>query len=564
MPDIRTIEFNALPKSVRELFVAISNGTSGPAPLLSEKSSSKSGVVGLAIVFILLAGAALAAVMAGMGNLYKEYAVQSPLFVLGVYVPIVFLLCLVLLVIIQRRIVGSPFPFQPGRYLFTTEFVDARNGTLRIVPTRILSDFKGTHMHTNGAYTHTQLDFTFQGAKEQFSIRGQDAAQAAINAFWDSQRALGEAATAQDWGAIQKVDPFYECRLRTEWEERGTPEAAAGPLVKSMPKFYQRRYIIAAIAAAVLCPLIALARNYISDEMLISSTKQFDTESAYGQYLDNGWRHKDAARLAQPIAAFREAKKEATVSKMRRILKVYPGSSVDAEVRAALHDLYVKTFADFQRRASNADPRMLPFMKRLIDYLEKNDVATVRVSFSAPSTGSLAQADSNFQRSHSGAGRIVEPISPYFTPTSSAPRERTIVSRLNTAFATIFPTDILKLELGAQSTSAAKEPSLSIAYEVGPSGRAYSSDDGSRMFVGIDVAFGMRMSIPGDASLFDLGVKVSPPERFGYRYKKGDNQAEAAYNAMAERAFDEFTTKLQAVFFRNPPAAKPAGASSAR
>ncbi len=57
-------------------------------------------------------------------------------------------------------------------------------------------------------------------------------------------------------------------------------------------------------------------------------------------------------------------------------------------------------------------------------------------------------------------------------------------------------------------------------------------------------------------------LKVSPPERFGYRYQRGGNQAEAAYNAMAERAFDEFTAKLQAVFFRSRsrssyPKAKP-------
>jgi hypothetical protein len=50
------------------------------------------------------------------------------------------------------------------------------------------------------------------------------------------------------------------------------------------------------------------------------------------------------------------------------------------------------------------------------------------------------------------------------------------VSRLNTAFASIFPTDVLKLEQGTQGATGAKEPSISIAYVVGPSGRAYSSD----------------------------------------------------------------------------------------
>lgn len=555
MSDIRTVEFNALQKRVRDQLVAITNGTAGPAPLFSDKASTKSGIIGLGIVFVLLVAAAVVIAMVGMGNLYKDLAIHGPLYVLLVYIPIVFLISLVLLTIIQRRLVGSPFPFQPGRYLFATEFVDARNGTLRIVPMRLLSDFKGTHMHTNGVYTHTQLDFTFQGAKEQFSIRGQGAAQAAINAFGDSQRALAAAAEAQDWQTVANLDPFYECRRLGVWETSVTPGADDGPRVKTIPPFFRWRIAIAAGAALTLSPWLAMGRNYVSDEMLFSSAKTFDTESAYGQYLDNGWRHMDEARLAQPIAAFREAKKEATVSKMRRILKTYPGSSVESDARAALHGLYVKTLTDFQSKASTADPRMLPFMKRLLDYLEKNDTATVRVVFSPPSTGSLAQADVNFERAYSGAGRTVEPISPYFTPTHSAPREYTIVSRLNTAFASIFPTDVLTLELGGKAATPVREPSLSIAYAVGPSGRAYSSDDRQRVFVGIDVTFAMRMSIPNDSNLFDLGLKVSPPERFNYRFKAGSNQAEAAYNAMAERAFDEFTSKLQAVFFRNPPAA---------
>ncbi|MGH8674797.1 MAG: hypothetical protein ACREVG_10845, partial [Burkholderiales bacterium] len=338
----------------------------------------------------------------------------------------------------------------------------------------------------------------------------------------------------------------------------------AGLRIKTVPAFFRRRAAVAAIAALVLCPLLALGRNFASDEMMFSKAKGADTEYSYGQYLDPGWRHGKEAKLAQPIAAFREAKQDATVSKMRRVLKTYPGSSVEADARAALHGLYMKTFSDFRGKASTADARMLPFMMRLLDYLEKNDMATVRVVFSPPSTGTLAQADALFQREYSRGGKIVEPISPYFEPKSSLPREGSIVARLNTAFASIFPTDVLKLERGEQAAQPAKEPSISIAYVVGPSGRAYSSDDNQRVFVGIDVAFGMRMRIPNDAAPFDFNLKVSPPERFGYRVERGANQAEAAYNAMAERAFDEFTSKLHGVFFRSPPPAVASGSPGKR
>ena len=552
MSETRIVEFNSLPKSVRERFAALTIGTATPAPALAERTSTGTKIVGLIFLAALLGVFAAGAVGSGFGNWYNQFAIHDPLYVIFGYVPLFFLFFLVVLVIVHRRMMGSPYPFHPGRYLFPTDFVDARTGTLRIIPTRSLKDFKGTHMHTNNSYTHTQLNFVFEDATEQFIVRGQEAAQAATNAFWDSQKALSAAAQAQDWDAVAKLDPFAECRRTGKWE--GGTANDGGPRVKEAAPWYRRRYVIAAVAAIVLCPLIALVRNYASDEKMFATAKQFDTESSWGQYIDHGWRHIPEAKLAQPIAAFREAKKDATVSKMRRVLKTYPGSSVEADARAALHGLYMKTFADFQQRASTADARMLPFMRRLIDYLEKNDTSTVQVAFSPPSTGTLAQADAFFQREYSRGGKTVEPISKHFEPKSSGPRESSIVSRLNSAFASIFPTDVLTLQQAAAgSAPSGKDPQILIAYVVGPSGKAYVSDDEQRVFVGIDVSFGMRMRIPSDANPFDFNLKVSPPERFRYRVERGGSQAEAAYNAMAERAFDEFTQKLQAVFFRSPP-----------
>jgi hypothetical protein len=553
--ETQTIEFQSLPKSVRARFVAITNGTGGPAPFFAERASTKSKVISLSFLAVVLALVVAGMLASGVGHLHDyDFAIHGPWYVLFAYTPLMFALVLAVLVIVQRKGFGSPFPFQPGRYLFATDFVDARSGTLRIVPTRLLSDFKGTHMEMNGAYTYTLLTFTFQGGTEQFSIRGEDTAQAAINAFWDSQEALSAAAQAQDWQAIEKLDPFFECRMQNTWET-GTP-ADGGPRVRALPTFFRWRVAIAAGAALVLCPLIVLVRNYVSDERMFESAKSFDTEYTWGQYVSNGWRHQAEAALAQPIAAFREAKKDAAVWRMRRVLKLYPGSSIEADARAALHGLYMKTFADFRSKASTADPRMLPFMARLIDYLEKNDTATVRVVFSPPSTRALAGADALFQREYSRGGKVVEPISAHFERESSSPRESSIVSRLNSGFVSIFPSDVLTLEqVAAGATPSGTEPSISIAYEVGPSGRAYVTDDQQRVFVGIDVSFEMRMTIPGDAQLFDFSLKVSPPKSFSYSFDRDARQSEAAYSAMAERAFDEFTQKLHAVFFKKQGAA---------
>jgi hypothetical protein len=245
MADIRTIEFNALPKSARERFAAITIGTSGPAPFLAERSATGTKILGLSFLALVLVVMIVAMVAADAGSLYGNFAIHGPLHVLFGYAPLLFALALVLLVIVKRKRFGSPFPFQPGRYLFATDFVDARTATLRIVPTRLLSDFKGTHMHTNNSYTHTQLTFTFGSTIEQFTVRGQDAAQAATTGFWDSQKTLTAAAQAKDWAAIEKLDPFYECRSRNVWEG-GTP-ADGGPSMKELPKWFRLRFAVAAV-----------------------------------------------------------------------------------------------------------------------------------------------------------------------------------------------------------------------------------------------------------------------------------------------------------------------------
>ena len=161
MPDVRTVEFNSLPKSVRERFAALTIGTAEPAPLLSERTSTGTKILGLSFLAVVLAILVVAMVGAGIGSLWNDLAIHGPLHVIFGYVPLLFVLAFVILVIVQRKVVGSPLPFQPGRYLFATDFVDARTRTLRIIPTKDLSDFKGTHMHTNNAYTHTQLNFVF-------------------------------------------------------------------------------------------------------------------------------------------------------------------------------------------------------------------------------------------------------------------------------------------------------------------------------------------------------------------------------------------------------------------
>ena len=66
--------------------------------------------------------------------------------------------------------------------------------------------------------------------------------------------------------------------------------------------------------------------------------------------------------------------------------------------------------------------RLIPFMERMISYMERTDTATIRVVFSPPSNSTLSKADEVYAAKYSSSGKIFEPITPHFdTQRSSAP-----------------------------------------------------------------------------------------------------------------------------------------------
>jgi hypothetical protein len=548
MSDIRTIDFNALPRQARERLVACIAGQTSPAPILAERKKQTGAVVGLILLLIVLFLITLVMLFGGIGNLNSSGI--TPLFAIVFYWILFFLVLLTLFSIVRRIMMRKPFPYQAGRYVFPTDFVDARTDKLRIVPIRLVTDFKGVHMHTNGSYTHTALTFTFQGGLvESFSVRGQDAAQTSMDAFWESQRTISNAAAAQDWTTIERLDPFFEQKRTGVWEAPATVGSDAGPRTKAVPAVLKWRAAIAFALAFIAAPPVMLVRNLISDEMMFSKAKSDDTELSWERYRDLGWRHVDEAKAALPAVAFREAKTKGTVSAVRQVLKKYPGSEVEQDAKSALHAIYSKTLSDFRLKASTSDARMLPFMERLIAYLETADTATVRVVFEAPTAESLADADRTLNARFSGQGKTVAPISPYFDDKRSNARESEIVGKLNEAFGKIFPTDVMRLELSEKET--AKDPTLHIGYRVGPSGDIYGARDNDRIYVGIVVNFAMGMVIPNDTSRFGFQVAVEPPEHFTYMTSSTSQDEDAVvYDTMATRAFDQFGTKLQSTFFK--------------
>ncbi len=541
---VRTIDFNALPKAVRERLIACLEGKSSPAPILAVPAPSGCGPVGSSLLFFVLLALALVWTVTDFGA-FIERDRPAPVAAVA-YAGIFFFLGLSALSTARAFWAKNALPFKPGRYLFPYDLVDATTRTLRVVPAYLFSDPQLVHHLRNGHYQHTLLTFTVNGrGKEAFPIYGKDKAEAQVNAFRQAHLAGMRAVQAQDWKTVWASDPFFDVKQSGVWEVPPGPERLQSPAAKSVPWLLRNRALLAGALALLGTPALVGLRTLVNDQLSFSAAEQIDREATWELYVEHGYLYVDEAEARMPVAALREAKQKASVSAVREVLKKYPRSAIVNDARAHLHSLYAKTLIAFREKASGRDPAMLDFMERLLAYLEQSSVTTVRVVFRPPTTEALATVDRTLATKKTA--KRIAPIASHFDAKHLSGRQTAIVATLNQAFGQIFPTDVMRLELG---TEAASEPALEISSDVRPSGQLYVSDKDEHAYVGIIVDFAMKMRIPGDSKTFGFRVQVEPPERFSTT-GTGD---EVVYDTMARRAFEQLDTKLQTVFFGARPA----------
>jgi hypothetical protein len=223
-------------------------------------------------------------------------------------------------------------------------------------------------------------------------------------------------------------------------------------------------------------------------------------------------------------------------------------------------------------------------MEKLVGYLEAHPGAHVEARFHSPSSAALDVVDA-LLKSQAGAKKII-PVGPHFDIAHCKPRETNIVSGLQAGFSAIFPADIMTIDQGQRipdAPSAAADPvtpaptkpakgkkapepppkpvftlgeitvpTLEVQYRVGWTGDVYSEEKSERRFVGIVIDFDVRMRIPDEADTFDFSLQVEPPDTFTVRYSSGVGGPSEGqvYDEMAQRAFDQLTSKMRTVFFR--------------
>ncbi len=568
----KRIHFNALPVDVRKGLKANFEGTGSPGPIISDQASLGWDLAGW--ITLLTLGLGIVGIMGwwGFGDTWDEWAVQGVFFV-PVYLTGFFLLFWSVLRMFRRMQLDNRTPYPLGRYLLPGDFIDATTEELRIIPMGDLVDFNGTHHHTNGAYTHTELNFIFVGGKvEQFTIHGRDLAEQVLNEVGAKGRILSAAAQNADIGVLAEMDPLLEARMSEQWEGldgKGAPAFApkVGPVTGSVAAPLRMAATLALVAALLVGLPFQLVRNLLSDEAMYADLQQTTSTWECERYLDNGWRHTDEVMTELlPGAAFRDAQQQGSVAAMRGFLKEYPGTRWEPEARSMMHTYYQDALAGFQKHATTDNPEAVPFMTDLLLWLETHDDPSVDVRFMPPANGALDLVDEmiNDPDEPLWDGPIA-PVSKNFSDAKSKAREGSITRMLQEGFGQVFSNDVLILEEGARLTSEEWEkpvgkPTILVSYAVNPSGDVYTSEDSDRAYVGIVVDFFVEMKVPESDNMLDLELSVEPPQVFsvGNSYlsylvnsdPKNSSDDANVYDTMALRAFDHLGTGVRRAVFK--------------
>lgn len=453
---------------------------------------------------------------------------------------------------VRRRVeLNKVFSFPPGQYMFPFTLIDARRVELEVVDLTQLKGIEMTEHRQHGFYSHTTFAFSFHDAPTRtWKISGKKRAEqfgAKLNALQAQARAAFD---RSDMAAVLRLDPFFEIRNKN-WQPLG-----ADPAPESMWKKRLADPVLCALAVAILLsPLIWTARNVAADFAVHAEAKRLQTEAAYQAYIDDGWFYTEEMRAAIPRVAFAEVKQKKSVNALRDLLIRYPKAGLQADVGKEIHVLFQRALAKFMAQAPTSDPALLASMTQLLQVLEQRGDPMVGIRFTRPSTDALAELDARIKRNEAKLdGKTIIPAAAHFASDSAAVREARIVTGLQAGFGRIFPNDVLKLQLVAQTDT--RLPVLTIDYQIEPSGMLYLLEGSERAFVGLVARFQSGLSVGTENEPWRFNMEVEPPNQFRVNYSgtKHDIQKGPAdsqvYSVMAERAFDALAEKMHAAFFR--------------
>jgi hypothetical protein len=584
---MKSIEFYDLPRPIQERFVAASQASLAPAPLAIKLGSPFIGARWFLASLALLAVTAWYAAQ-GFGELEHEGAIASGERALFYCVGFALsFACLTRGLTVRDR--ALRLPFARATYLFPAGVVDAMSSSLSV---HSLADL--SLVETTGAALRVKFK---DGATFEFPAKDQQQADLAKNAVTESQHRLDAATRAESVRHLAALDPLCQTNFPSPFSEDV-------PFKRPTVLWVIALFALAVASGGTLGIGVWEVRNKLSARRIADTARTLDTTVAYRQYLARGGQQPDIVELLLPRAELAEAKAMGSVEAIEQFRASHPDSKiqdeVDAALRAALLDALAKakgehTLAALDRFAA-AHPNHVPvaaelaearhavyraaaerarnlvvagggqksapaeFIERLVAYAEqRGPLALVR--FRSVIGKSYESIDKQVRASTYFAGNSTLP-SRFFNPEHMRKREAIAAPALIAGLQALFPTEIVRFELGEALPSPEPGdrpdplpkpdvPTLFVDHRTELSGATMVAKPRG-MFFGCGVFFETSFVIPGETAELELTVPTwRAPSRHVMTHKKrttGD-----VYEDLVRRSFSMFLRRYFERLLRDPP-----------
>jgi hypothetical protein len=571
------VDFHALARPAQDRFVDAVKGSDVPRPILSVPGGPKTSWMWLALS--LVAGSVLFVLpRLGFGDLSSPMSVQGVPTVAAYAV----LAALVLLGIAQAATQWArtaALPFTAGVYAFPSCVIDARRHLLQVHPIAELTSVEGPDA-SNG------FTLVFPDARYVFQARTRAEAEEAARAL-TSAREMGPE-------SVRRVesDPLQEPKFIS-------PLAPQEPITLYSPFWISGRFVLAVALGAAVGFGIWRLRNVASDDRMFARANELHDVDGYRAYLAHGKRHgAEVSSVLLPRAELRIAESAGSVEAIERYIQAHPGSAIQKEVEAALHQAmldelerakkpgtlasiagFVKNHPDHHLDAeieaakhavyraalaryqggAGTDKEAIAFVGRLIAWAEAKG-PSVQVQFRRKPSTTLVRADKAVEKNPSFNGEVSYPTR-YFDAVHAAPGEAALAKTLLDRLGAAFPAEILTFASGpliedtSDALPAVTVPTLVVAHSVDWQGVAYVSRTPHGIFVGITFVFELALVIPNDPKPLRFKHTVVRPvpldvlSDLSKGAPAGSSVEEKAYQSMSQEAFAEVGARFLDVLF---------------
>jgi hypothetical protein len=460
-------------------------------------------------------------------------------------------------------------PYRPGVYLFPTAVIDARR---RVIVVRRVTEEAAVDA---GA---TSLSVRFPDGKTiVFPVSKAEDAQHAAQVLGTSRGALTKALAEDDKKSVASLDPLAVPSFVN-------PFAPSTPLSLIAPFLVRYAWVIGPVLGLGLGLATHTWHNAASDRRMLARAVAANTPETYALYLGRGGASPEVAGVLLPRAELREVERKGGLAAIERYAASHPSSRIEPEIRVSLraallaeleerakvgtvsalndfqaqhpaklvapelrravHAVYAKALASFQRAAGSNEKANLA-VEKLLAYAEKT-TPKVELRFVRKLGKSVDIADASIKKSPFFMGQPSIP-SQYFDDAHVKVREDEASQRIIARFAQAFPADVLALTPGPPAEGSVP-PSVTVSTlfaetQVQLSGASFLSANPRGVFVGLGMKFEVSIRLPDDPKPFKWSTDVwRPPDTM---IDRGDRPYEdAVYSAMASDAYRRFVDRF--------------------